>query len=116
MLGELCLLDRGAIYIKLSPLKSSPYSLHLFSVPNPVQYLQVNSTKTNAISLVWERVEGVPNYVVRVHCNKVESYTTPSNSMTIDHLMPSTHYNISVQSSTSDKTEGEAVWLQACTG
>ncbi|KAG1943170.1 receptor-type tyrosine-protein phosphatase eta [Pimephales promelas] len=94
---------------------SESVSYNVTTMPNPVQYLQVNSTKTNAISLVWERVEGVPNYVVRVHCNKVESYTTPSNSMTIDHLMPSTHYNISVQSSTSDKTEGEAVWLQACT-
>lgn len=96
--------------------KSSSYSLHLFSEPNPVQNLQVDSTKTNAISVVWARVEGVPNYVVRVYGNKEKSYTTSSNSMIIDDLMPSKHYNISVQSSTSDNTEGEAVWLQACTG
>ncbi|XDV18094.1 hypothetical protein PO909_023862 [Leuciscus waleckii] len=83
--------------------------------PNPVQNLQVNSTKTNAISVVWVRVKGVPNYVVRVYSNKEKNYTTSSDSKTIDSLMPSTLYNISVQSSTSDNTKGEAVWLQACT-
>ncbi|XP_067295076.1 receptor-type tyrosine-protein phosphatase eta isoform X2 [Pseudorasbora parva] len=85
--------------------------------PNPVQNLQVHSTTKNAISVVWAGVEDVPNYVVSVsvYSKKVESSTTSSNSMTIHNLTPSTQYNISVQSSTSDNTEGEAVSLQACT-
>lgn len=87
------------------------------SEPNPVQKLEVFSTTTNAISVVWARVEGVPKYVVRVNSSKVPIDTASiNNSMTIGNLMPSTLYNISVQSSTSDDTEGDAVWLQNCTG
>lgn len=89
---------------------------HLFSEPDLVQNLQVGSTATNSISVHWAKVEGVPKYVVRVNSNNLGEKTTSGNSMTIDNLMPSTPYNISVQSSTSDDTEGDPVWLQVCTG
>ncbi|XP_077085178.1 receptor-type tyrosine-protein phosphatase eta isoform X2 [Siphateles boraxobius] len=94
---------------------SKSVSYNVTTKPNPVQNLQVNSTETNAISVVWARVEGVPNYILRVYSNKVANYTTSSDNMTINNLMPSTHYNISVQSNAFDNTEGEAMWLQACT-
>ncbi len=100
-----------------SPLKSSSFSLHLFSEPDPVQNLKVISTTINSISVIWANVEGVPKYVVREYSEKEKNNTsTINNSMTLHSLTPSTRYNISVQSSTSDNTEGEAVWLQACTG
>lgn len=99
-----------------SPLKSSSFSLHLFSEPDPVQNLKVISTTINSISVIWANVEGVPKYVVREYSEKEKNNTsTINNSMTLHSLTPSTRYNISVQSSTSDNTEGEAVWLQACT-
>uniref|UniRef100_A0A673M4Z8 Protein tyrosine phosphatase receptor type Ja n=1 Tax=Sinocyclocheilus rhinocerous TaxID=307959 RepID=A0A673M4Z8_9TELE len=85
---------------------------HLFSEPDPVQNLQLGSITTNNISVIWAKVEGVPKYVIRVYSEKVENkLTSTNNSMTIYNLMPSTLYNISVQSSTSDNTEGEAVCL-----
>ncbi|XP_048040800.1 receptor-type tyrosine-protein phosphatase eta isoform X5 [Megalobrama amblycephala] len=96
--------------------QSDSVTYHVTTKPNPVQNLQVNFKTTNAISLVWARVEGVPKYVVRVYSGKVESnMTSTHNSVTIVELLPSTLYNISVQSSTSDNTEGDAVWLQPCT-
>ncbi|XP_051755908.1 receptor-type tyrosine-protein phosphatase eta isoform X3 [Ctenopharyngodon idella] len=97
--------------------QSDSVTYHVTTKPDPVQNLQVHSTTTNAISLVWARVEGVPKYVVRVYrYSKVESnITSLDNNVTIDILKPSTLYNISVQSCTSDNTEGDAVWLQPCT-
>ncbi|XP_016299433.1 receptor-type tyrosine-protein phosphatase eta-like isoform X2 [Sinocyclocheilus anshuiensis] len=96
--------------------QSDSIRVHVTTKPDPVQNLQVGSTTINSISVIWAKVEGVPKYVVRVYSEKEEKNTTTiNNSMTIHSLMPSTLYNISVQSSTSDNTEGEAVWLQACT-
>ncbi|KTG41720.1 hypothetical protein cypCar_00028404 [Cyprinus carpio] len=96
--------------------QSESVRVHVTTKPDPVQNLQLGSTTTNNIFVIWAKVEGVPIYVVRVYSEKVENKSTSTtNSMTIYNLMPSTLYNISVQSSTSDNTEGEAVWLQACT-
>uniref|UniRef100_A0A8C1PAW8 protein-tyrosine-phosphatase n=1 Tax=Cyprinus carpio TaxID=7962 RepID=A0A8C1PAW8_CYPCA len=96
--------------------QSESVRVHVTTKPDPVQNLQLDSTTTNNIFVIWAKVEGVPIYVVRVYSEKVENKSTSTtNSMTIYNLMPSTLYNISVQSSTSDNTEGEAVWLQACT-
>ncbi|XP_059389008.1 receptor-type tyrosine-protein phosphatase eta-like isoform X2 [Carassius carassius] len=96
--------------------QSDSVRVHVTTKPDPVQNLQVSSTTINSISVNWIKVEGVPKYVVRVFTEKEEKNTTTlKNSMTIESLMPSTPYNISVQSSTSDNTEGEAVWRQACT-
>ncbi|XP_043101766.1 receptor-type tyrosine-protein phosphatase eta isoform X2 [Puntigrus tetrazona] len=84
--------------------------------PDPVQKLQVIATTINNISVNWEKVEGVPKYVVRLYREKEEKSTiTVNDNMIIQSLMPSTLYNISVQSSTLDNTEGQAEWLQACT-
>ncbi|XP_026123520.1 receptor-type tyrosine-protein phosphatase eta-like isoform X2 [Carassius auratus] len=96
--------------------QSDSVRVYVTTKPDPVQNLQVGSTTINSISVNWIKVEGVPKYVVRVYTEKEEKNTTTlNNSMTIESLMPSTRYNISVQSSTSDNTEGEAVWRQACT-
>uniref|UniRef100_A0A8C2A0V7 protein-tyrosine-phosphatase n=1 Tax=Cyprinus carpio TaxID=7962 RepID=A0A8C2A0V7_CYPCA len=96
--------------------QSDPIRVHVTTKPDPVQNLQAGFTTINSISLNWTKVEGVPKYVVRVYSEKEEkNSTTRNNNMTIYNLMPSTSYNISVQSSTSDNTEGEAVWRQACT-
>uniref|UniRef100_A0A8C1G9M2 protein-tyrosine-phosphatase n=1 Tax=Cyprinus carpio TaxID=7962 RepID=A0A8C1G9M2_CYPCA len=96
--------------------QSDPIRVHVTTKPDPVQNLQAGFTTINSISLNWTKVEGVPEYVVRVYSEKEEkNSTTRNNNMTIYNLMPSTSYNISVQSSTSDNTEGEAVWRQACT-
>ncbi|XP_067258289.1 receptor-type tyrosine-protein phosphatase eta-like isoform X2 [Chanodichthys erythropterus] len=96
--------------------QSDSVTHHVTTKPDPVQNLQVHSTTTHAISLVWTRVEGVPKYIVRLYSGKVKSnMTSLNNSVMIAVLLPSTLYNISVQSSTSDNTEGDAVWLQSCT-
>ncbi|XP_050970837.1 LOW QUALITY PROTEIN: receptor-type tyrosine-protein phosphatase eta [Labeo rohita] len=95
--------------------QSESVRVHVTTKPDLVQNLQVGSTATNSISVHWAKVEGVPKYVVRVYSNNLEKKTTGVNSMTIDNLMPSTPYNISVQSSTSDDTEGDPVWLKVCT-
>ncbi|XP_059369293.1 receptor-type tyrosine-protein phosphatase eta-like isoform X2 [Carassius carassius] len=96
--------------------QSGSIRVQVTTKPDPVQNVQLGSTSTNTISVIWAKVEGVPKYLVRVYSEKVENnLTSTNNSMTIYNLMPSTLYNISVQSSTSDNTEGEAVWLQACT-
>ncbi|XP_016092717.1 receptor-type tyrosine-protein phosphatase eta-like [Sinocyclocheilus grahami] len=96
--------------------QSESIRVHVTTKPDPVQNLQLGSVTTNNISVIWAKVEGVPKYVIRVYSEKVENkLTSTNNSMTIYNLMPSTLYNISVQSSTSDNTEGEAVCLQACT-
>ncbi|XP_042583947.1 receptor-type tyrosine-protein phosphatase eta-like isoform X1 [Cyprinus carpio] len=96
--------------------QSDPIRVHVTTKPDPVQNLQAGFTTINSISLNWTKVEGVPKYVVRVYSEKEEKNSTIiNNNMTIYNLMPSTSYNISVQSSTSDNTEGEAVWRQACT-
>ncbi|XP_052457542.1 receptor-type tyrosine-protein phosphatase eta [Carassius gibelio] len=96
--------------------QSESIRVQVTTKPDPVQNLQLGSTSTNNIFVIWAKVEGVPKYVIRVYSEKVENnLTSTNNSMTIYNLMPSTPYNISVQSSTSDNTEGEAVWLQACT-
>ncbi|XP_016407120.1 receptor-type tyrosine-protein phosphatase eta-like [Sinocyclocheilus rhinocerous] len=96
--------------------QSESIRVHVTTKPDPVQNLQLGSITTNNISVIWAKVEGVPKYVIRVYSEKVENkLTSTNNSMTIYNLMPSTLYNISVQSSTSDNTEGEAVCLQACT-
>uniref|UniRef100_A0A671RZS0 protein-tyrosine-phosphatase n=1 Tax=Sinocyclocheilus anshuiensis TaxID=1608454 RepID=A0A671RZS0_9TELE len=96
--------------------QSESIRVNVTTKPDPVQNLQLGSTTTNNISVIWAKVEGVPKYVVRVYSEKVENkLTSTNNRMTIYNLMPSTLYNISVQSSTSDNTEGEAVCLQACT-
>ncbi|XP_026071307.1 receptor-type tyrosine-protein phosphatase eta isoform X2 [Carassius auratus] len=96
--------------------QSESIRVQVTTKPDPVQNLQLGSTSTKNIFVIWAKVEGVPKYVIRVYSEKVENnLTSTNNSMTIYNLMPSTPYNISVQSSTSDNTEGEAVWLQACT-
>uniref|UniRef100_A0A8C2K595 protein-tyrosine-phosphatase n=1 Tax=Cyprinus carpio TaxID=7962 RepID=A0A8C2K595_CYPCA len=96
--------------------QSDPIRVYVTTKPDPVQNLQAGFTTINSISLNWTKVEGVPKYVVRVYSEKEEKNSTIiNNNMTIYNLMPSTSYNISVQSSTSDNTEGEAVWRQACT-
>ncbi|XP_052005244.1 receptor-type tyrosine-protein phosphatase eta [Xyrauchen texanus] len=85
--------------------------------PDPVKNLHVVSTTTNAISVEWVGVKGVPKYVVSVYnaMGELQRNTTNSNSWSVHNLMPSMLLNISVQSSTSDNTEGAAVWLQNCT-
>ncbi|XP_051564734.1 receptor-type tyrosine-protein phosphatase eta-like isoform X1 [Myxocyprinus asiaticus] len=85
--------------------------------PDPVRNLHVVFTTTNVIHVEWVGVEGVPKYVVSVYnaMRELQRNKTSSNNCTVHDLMPSTMYNISVQSSTSDNTEGAAVWLQNCT-
>ncbi|XP_073693105.1 receptor-type tyrosine-protein phosphatase eta [Garra rufa] len=95
--------------------QSESVGVHVTTKPDPVQNLQLAFTATNSISVHWTEVEGVPKYVVRVYSESVEEKTTSNDSMFVDKLIPSTSYKISVQSSTSDNTEGEPVWLQACT-
>ncbi|XP_057193959.1 receptor-type tyrosine-protein phosphatase eta [Triplophysa rosa] len=84
--------------------------------PYPVRNLQIISMKTNAISITWAEVERVTKYVVRVY-EKAEprNYSTSSGRFTVENLMPSTQYIISVRSSTSDDTEGDDERLEACT-
>ncbi|KAF4110980.1 hypothetical protein G5714_008011 [Onychostoma macrolepis] len=96
--------------------QSDSIRVHVTTKPDPVQNLEVGSTTINSISLSWAKVERVPKYLVREYSEKEEKNTTTiNNSMIIHSLTPSTLYNISVQSSTSDNTEGEAVWKQVCT-
>ncbi|XP_051991637.1 receptor-type tyrosine-protein phosphatase eta-like [Xyrauchen texanus] len=85
--------------------------------PDPVQNLHVVFTTTNVIHVEWVGVEGVPQYVVSVYSamRELQRKKTSSYNCTVHDLMPSTQYNISVQSITSDSTEGAAVWLQNCT-
>ncbi|XP_056603685.1 receptor-type tyrosine-protein phosphatase eta isoform X3 [Triplophysa dalaica] len=84
--------------------------------PDPVRSLQINSTKTNAISVTWVEVERVTKYVVRVYEKaELRNYTTGSGRFTVENLMPSTRYTISVRSSTSDDTEGDDERQEACT-
>ncbi|XP_056317865.1 receptor-type tyrosine-protein phosphatase eta [Danio aesculapii] len=92
-------------------LQSASMRYNVTTKPDPVKKLTVYSTTTDTISISWEVVD-VPKYVVSVS-NTVK--ITSSNNMTIHNLQPSTRYNISVQSSTFDNTEGEAVCLQECT-
>nr|XP_021333228.1 receptor-type tyrosine-protein phosphatase eta isoform X3 [Danio rerio] len=92
-------------------LQSESMRYNVTTMPDPVKNLKVVSTTTNTISVTWKMVD-VPKYVVSVN-NAVK--ITSSNNMTIHNLQPSTQYNISVQSSTFDNTEGEAVCLQDCT-
>ncbi|KAL1271207.1 hypothetical protein QQF64_030223 [Cirrhinus molitorella] len=96
--------------------QSESVRVHVTTKPDLVQNLQVGSTATNNVFVRWTEMERVTKYVVSV-CSENVKYnrSSKSNSMTIDNLIPSTHYNISVQSSTSDDTEGEPVWLQVCT-
>lgn len=94
----------------------SVFRYPLTTMPDPVQNLKVISMKTSAISVTWMKVERVPKYVVRVYEKaELNNYTTSLESCTVENLMPSTRYNISVRSSTSDDTEGDDVWLDACT-
>ncbi|TRY85789.1 hypothetical protein DNTS_014591 [Danionella cerebrum] len=95
--------------------QSKSVQCHVTTKPDPVQNLKVNSTTTQSISLIWDQVLGVPKYLVSVSSQTEVKNFTVSNSRTIENLLPSTQYNISVQSSTPDNTEGEAMWLLACT-
>ncbi|XP_073668808.1 receptor-type tyrosine-protein phosphatase eta isoform X2 [Paramisgurnus dabryanus] len=87
------------------------------TIPDPVQNLQVVSTATENISVVWVNVTGVPKYVVSVYTEKAEhmNFTTNSSTYTLNNLIPSTQYNISVRSRTSDDTDGPDVSLKVCT-
>ncbi|XP_073715202.1 receptor-type tyrosine-protein phosphatase eta isoform X2 [Misgurnus anguillicaudatus] len=98
--------------------KSEPvFRYPITTLPDPVQNLQVVSTATKDITVKWMMVTAVPKYVVSVYSEKAEHkyFTTDSNTYILKNLMPSTQYNISVRSRTSDDTDGADVWLTVCT-
>ncbi|KAA0723485.1 Receptor-type tyrosine-protein phosphatase eta [Triplophysa tibetana] len=104
----------------VGPMDFKSESVFKFPVttkPDPVRSLKIISMKTNAISVTWAEVERVTKYVVKVYEKaELRNYTTnTTRNFTVENLMPSTRYIISVRSSTSDDTEGDDERLEACT-
>ncbi|XP_036399313.1 receptor-type tyrosine-protein phosphatase eta [Megalops cyprinoides] len=106
----------------VGPMKftSAPvWKLLVTTRPESVQSLTVDSTSVEEIHLKWEKpVDYKPGYCYRVVImNNTNNITdvTKDEYYQVKNLIPGSHYNFTVITLASDKTEGTQVAISNCT-